>query len=75
MLGEAERIALTKHHIRHLIMAKKLGANPLYTDAIRWIGDHWDVHDDAQMSEYRMLWNQVEDEWVEQYIKEANNVR
>jgi hypothetical protein len=57
-----ERIEITKEYIRHLILARKLRVSPIGTDAIRWIGDHWDVQDDAQLSEYRCLWHTVEKE-------------
>ncbi len=55
----------TKHHIRHFILALKLGTNPIIDpqDMNRlqgmWVGRH---SDDIKEREYRMLWQEAEKE-------------
>jgi hypothetical protein len=60
-MTEAERIAITKHEIRHLQLAKKLGVAATSAD-LGWLSAHWNMTDDAQMRQYRMLWQIVEEE-------------
>ena len=60
-MTEAERIAITKHEIRHLQLAKKLGVAPTSAD-LKWLIEQWNMTDDAQMRQYRMLWQIVEEE-------------
>ena len=60
-----EDAAYTKHNIRHFILAKKLGIEPILDpqDAAKmqsiWQGRHYD---DIKEAEYRMLWQEVEKE-------------
>ena len=55
----------TKHHIRHFILARKLGTHPIIDpqdmDRLQsmWVGRH---SDDIKEREYRMLWQEVEEE-------------
>jgi len=56
-----EDIERTKGYIRQVILATKLQVE-LSWELIYAIDELWDLRDDAQMREYRMLYRQVEKE-------------
>lgn len=60
-MTEEERIAITKHHIRHLLLVMKLKVDP--PEGVKdWVLKHWNLSDDAQLRQYRNLWQQVDKE-------------
>ena len=61
MLDEG-RIAKTKECIRHYLIGKKLGVDMGFSAPANWILTNWDMGDDAQQSEYRILLKQVIEE-------------
>lgn len=65
MLGNSvtpEDLELTKYWIRNFILAQKLGVKPdVPREVISRLNSLW-AHDDYLHAEYRMLWQQIEEE-------------
>lgn len=61
-MTEEERIEITKEYIRQFAIADKLKVSIEDSEGAKWMRQHWDLGDDAQLAEYRCLWRQVREE-------------